>query len=322
MQFIPSSINNTNTNNNENNNTTTTTYKKLLLIPFACIISSLILIVGHSPPLHTGASALVNGKLPVPNPLSCNIGTCWDFANKYGFHPCTMGSGQKVRGVVVEQGQITCYRSIIINLESNTALALLVIAFYIVFTSRIAEHLFDVMLFQRKLRWSVFIAICFSLFPWFYSFTTVFIYINEFRPTMLSSQLYFTLSEIFVVFVLVAHSSRDYININLLLVGCGTAFSHLLQNLMDEFFGNTEPNHLRNIFLGAGDVAGMICIFHILRTSSSSSSSSSNSLNLSKENSIQQVWKRRIRIVLYVALIEMICFQILFADSASFSFLN
>ena len=53
------------------------------------LVPWIVLVAANSPMLHPGARALQDGRLRVPDPLTCLPGKCWDGADKWGYPLCT-----------------------------------------------------------------------------------------------------------------------------------------------------------------------------------------------------------------------------------------
>lgn len=223
-----------------------------------------ILIIAYAPPIHPGARALLDGSLTPPNPLKCEVGTCWDGAHKHGFPKCTGGSNQLVRGVEVPLGAQSCYHAVYFNVEPTTAKVLCLLAAWIVVVGRSAEHLLVIYL-EGAMRWGVFAAIAASVFPAFYSFNALFIYMNEFHSTWLPSQLFFTVTEVVSTVALLSSADvRKPVSRRALILGGGINLLHLVQLSLDEGYKAKSVylatlSMARNFFLLIGDVAALAC---------------------------------------------------------------
>jgi hypothetical protein len=224
------------------------------------------ILVANSPWIHPGAAALANGHLIPPNAENCTAGSCWDKADKYGYPECTGGAGirGRVRGAVVESA--TCYKSIYINIESNSGLAIGVILFFGLFTSRVWEKVAFAII-GGKFRWMVAFSLAASLPSWYYSCKMSFVYVNEYLHLMQRSQMFFTLTETMVMAILTMHiGAADPVHEPALSVGLATSLCHLIQVLLDEQSAMSEgssPQISRNVLLLLGDAAILAALAHL-----------------------------------------------------------
>jgi hypothetical protein len=272
------------------------------------LVSWATILVANSPQIHPGAAALVNGQLTPPNPSTCTAGSCWDKADKFGYPECTGSEGLRglVRGAEVDSA--TCYKSIYINLEPNAWLAIGVLFFFAWFTSRVWERVAFAVL-SRDVRWMLVASLAFSLPSWYYSCKVSFVYVNEYLHLMQRSQMFFFLTEMMMITILTLHVRKsDPVNDHVLSIGLGTSLCHLVEILLDELQNmRSEANTYqisRNALLIVGDAAILAGMAYLSATLTPN---------------------RRIRAfsaAVGILASELLLFQLLFADSASWRALS
>ena len=145
----------------------TCTSSNYLLYIGGVVVAWIVVVVGFA--VSNGGRALMTGELSRPNPLTCQAGSCWDGAIKYGYSSSTVGTGQLVLGVEIPKEQSTCYKSIYFNLESNSAMALFVFCCFVAFIARAVEYLATLAL-SKSLRFSVMFPLIGSFVGFYYSF--------------------------------------------------------------------------------------------------------------------------------------------------------
>jgi hypothetical protein len=164
-------------------------------------------------------------------------------------------------------------------------------------------------------RWIAVIAFLVSLPVGWYVCSVPIHYLNDRYFGMFSSQLYYTVTELYCILVMICHVDkgaptlgnrwREARNVCLTL-SAGISLSHIVQLGMDEpfFIGSTMYLTIRNIAIGGSDILNYYAALLLL--------SGKGRFFLSRP-----VFFR----IVAIATANLVMFQLLFADVASFKFL-
>lgn len=256
---------------------------------FACI---LIVYFAHAHLIPQPDQFNPVGKCTTP-PLNC-----WDGYSKE-FNKCiTYKKDTLLRsGVVIPAGTENCYKSVYFNLDS-TMLAIISWLFLWFYTCSKAFENISNAIFENCARKSVVIALLIDIPTIWYVCAVPVHYLNDRFFAMYNSQLYFSLSELISVVVLIFHVSEKQVVVRKMGVVLGAiALAHGVQLLMDENFlinGSNWVSSGRNMFMFVGDCANLFVAGRL--------------------GSGARYWKW----ICVGAVGQIVIFQILFADFASF----
>uniref|UniRef100_A0A7S0VWV6 Uncharacterized protein n=1 Tax=Hemiselmis tepida TaxID=464990 RepID=A0A7S0VWV6_9CRYP len=239
---------------------------------FGFVLAWFTLLVAHSPLIHAGSSALDTKKLKAPNAATCKVGDCWDRAEKYGYPECTPRDlvwSKAIRGVELPAAGKICYKSIYINSEFNSGVALGMVMFWGVYTARIAEGVAEAVLAgDVEPRAAGALAAC--LPAWYYSVKVMFVYVNEWMHRWIPSQLFFSATDGTVLYIMARHARRSGgVNLPAMCFVAVTAFTHIVEILLDENSNFINPKNLvagRNIILSLADVALLLSSVSIIQS--------------------------------------------------------
>ncbi len=227
---------------------------------------------------------------------------CWDGWAKESFPPCIKAQKPTlVRGDLYDTGDIICYKAVYYNIEPQTFKIACWFIFWALLTSRIIERTINVLLFQRTPRWSIAFGMTVSFWSVWYSCSVIIHYLNDSNYEYFGSQMFFSLTELFV-FIIAGYlvDARTTLPPTLLHIALGTSLYHIFQLLLDEkflFFGNPSFKAiLRNIGLFSGDAFFSYAFA-----------------------SVRLINRRQWMFVVGVMFGNFIMFQFIFADSASYS---
>jgi len=291
------------------------------------VVTFLLLSLTYAPGIHPGSSS-TSAKTQV-DPFTCSIHTasidgCWDGRTKWGYPLCTKGTGQTVLGQIIPSGTSTCYKTVYMNLEWTTFWLGLWTLGWFYGLCRTIENLF-VNLWNQTLRISIFLTFLGNLFGMWYSFNSVFHYLNDHEGNFFRSQIYFTILEYATIFCLNLHFHRGRFLPVFLKWTQGSAMFQIFQLLLDEgqFFFSTKQQHSgRNFFLLLGDVTTLVTVTRMLVLRKYDALlEGANTLHIGAMTSNHQHY---LQIVWYESKFGIICFgvelflfHLVFSDNAS-----
>lgn len=236
----------------------------------AFAVSMLILSLAFNSALHPGAAANIN-----VNPLTCRMpepseNGCWDARMKYRYPKCVKGLGQKVRGVPIPRGTSTCYKTIYYNIDDTLfSIALWAFGFMALLTKMI-ERIIYLQFWVSQIRTCMLVAFIANIYGFYFSFMSIFHYLNDHEGSFWFSQLYFSMHEYAVMIISTIHLDKRVFIPWLLSWMQGSASFQLVQLLLDEF-NAIEGKWVRNALLGIGDLAVLIMAHRLLSRSNLSS---------------------------------------------------
>lgn len=226
---------------------------------------------------------------------------CWDGWSKESFPACTtLKRPTRVRGEVYQAGAQICYKSVFYSLERTTFLIAGWFVLWVILVSRALERVVYYVVFaRRQLRWTAAAAIILNLWSVWYSCSMPIQYLNDSNYDYFYSQLYYSLSELFIftVAVILVDRTQD-LNTYVVNYALGTSLYHMLQLMLDEniIFNPAWRAMGRNIAFLSFDFMYSVVFYH--------SGGGGNA-------------RRRWVFVVATVIINFLLFQFVFADSAS-----
>ncbi|KAI8901318.1 hypothetical protein BC833DRAFT_157740 [Globomyces pollinis-pini] len=223
---------------------------------------------------------------------------CWDGYNKEYYKCIQYTTETTIRlGVKFPAGTRNCYKSLYLNVDANTLYIFGWLFFWCILTSRVIEMMV-IALLNRKARYLTCLAIVSNIPTVWYGCFVMMHYLNDRYYPMFYSQIYFSVTEIFSMMVMALHvNSKNQKYPYLLLMVGGTALCHALQLGLDESLMNFDWRIiLRNCLLMIGDVFTTFSTWNLIGKS---------------------IRRKGVYFIL-ICICEIILFQLLFADFASF----
>ena len=184
--------------------------------------------------------------------------SCWDGWQKETFPTCTyFGSNTLVRGEMVKAGTKLCYKTVYVNVEPRLLYIVGWFMFWALLTSRAIERIAQLVLFERRFRLIFVVGVVLNFWSVFYSCTVLIHYLNDVNFRFWASQMYFSLSELFV-FGTAVYLMDDRVTLppSVIYAAMGTAMYHVFQLLLDEnllVIGKPGRLVIRNLALFSSD---------------------------------------------------------------------
>lgn len=183
---------------------------------------------------------------------------CWDGYNKPYYKCVTYEKDTLIRpGVLIKAGQKNCYKSVYFNLDPTALYIFIWLLIWSTLTTRAFELIFF-KYFTGNLRKSPAIAIILQIPSIWYACSVIIHYLNDRYFPMYYSQLFFTVSEIYSMCILMLHLTKDgKIYKNLLVVMASVSIFHIIELGIDEpfFVSKNLGASIRNLMFLAGDLS-------------------------------------------------------------------